>query len=278
MSLQYHVSANGTPQYLESYDVALEAIFDFDPANNNVKVTNTTGAILSPGFAELYRATQRIQHIESLVWTWVNPVTANATSQKIIIPTGNPITMKLSADSDASVKITCPVIHKDTQQSADDRVLGNADGFSIFLGSSASAESAGLQAAIVADLLAKLGGTGYDQATDSLKNLSDKADLIPKNPLLTTDPRLDNLDATVSSRLPTSSYTAPTTPPTVVQIRQEMDTNSTKLANLDAQVSSRLAGSEYTAPDNTSISAIKAKTNNLPAVPASKTDVQVTVD
>jgi hypothetical protein len=38
--------------------------------------------------------------------------------------------------------------------------------------------------------------------------------------------------------------------------------------NLDATVSSRLASSSYTAPDNTSITAIKAKTDNLPASPA----------
>jgi hypothetical protein len=36
--------------------------------------------------------------------------------------------------------------------------------------------------------------------------------------------------------------------PTVVEIRTEMDSNSTKLANLDASVSSRLAGSAYSAP------------------------------
>ena len=60
--------------------------------------------------------------------------------------------------------------------------------------------------------------------------------------------KLANLDATVSSRLATSGYTAPTTPPTVAAIRTEMDTNSTKLANLDATVSSRLASSAYTAP------------------------------
>jgi len=50
---------------------------------------------------------------------------------------------------------------------------------------------------------------------------------------------LDNLDAAVSTRLPTSSYTAPTTPPTVTAIRQEMDTNSAKLANLDAAITTR---------------------------------------
>jgi hypothetical protein len=50
---------------------------------------------------------------------------------------------------------------------------------------------------------------------------------------------------------------APTVP-TVVQIRQEMDSNSTKLANLDATVSSRLASSV-----STNITAIKAKTDLL---------------
>jgi hypothetical protein len=44
------------------------------------------------------------------------------------------------------------------------------------------------------------------------------------------------------------TLTNPPTVPTVVQIRQEMDSNSTKLSNLDASVSSRLAGSAYTAP------------------------------
>ena len=46
--------------------------------------------------------------------------------------------------------------------------------------------------------------------------------------------------------------------PTVVQIRAEMDSNSTKLAYLDATVSSRLASSV-----STNITAIKAKTDLL---------------
>lgn len=44
-----------------------------------------------------------------------------------------------------------------------------------------------------------------------------------------------------------------------------------KLDNLDATVSSRLAGASYTAPDNTDIVAIKAKTDALPASPANET-------
>ncbi len=43
--------------------------------------------------------------------------------------------------------------------------------------------------------------------------------------------------------------------------------------NLNATVSSRLATSGYTAPDNSDIAAIKAKTDNLPAAPAAVGDI-----
>jgi hypothetical protein len=154
LGLSYHISSNNTPQYTMPFDADLEAIFSYDAEAMQVAVTNTTSGILNPGFAELYQATQRIMHLSGLVWTWTNPIKANATSQKIIIPTGNPLQMFLTADSITSVKLTCPVIHEDTGSSADDRVRGNASGYSIILGSPASAESAGLQAAIVAEILA----------------------------------------------------------------------------------------------------------------------------
>lgn len=113
---------------------------------------------------------------------------------------------------------------------------------------------------------------------------------IPTNPLLTTDVRLDNLDATISSRLSTAGYTTPptaaairteidanstkldvavstrlatagyTTPPTVAAIRSEMDANSTKL---DVAVGTRLATAGYTAPDNATIATIQSDTNDL---------------
>lgn len=47
----------------------------------------------------------------------------------------------------------------------------------------------------------------------------------------------------------------------------------TWIQNLDASTSSRLATSGYTAPDNTDIGLIKAKTDNLPTDPASNTEV-----
>jgi len=58
----------------------------------------------------------------------------------------------------------------------------------------------------------------------------------------------------------------------VVAYAQDNATNL-GLTDLDATVSSRLASASYTAPDNTSITAIKAKTDNLPAAPASTTNI-----
>jgi len=85
---------------------------------------------------------------------------------------------------------------------------------------------------------------------------------------------VDKVDVVLSTRLASSGYTVP---PTAVQNRQEMDSNSTKLANLDATVSSRLASAGYTAPDNSSITAIKAKTDNLPASPAATSDIPTAI-
>ena len=53
--------------------------------------------------------------------------------------------------------------------------------------------------------------------------------------------------------------------PTAVQIRQEIDANSTKL---DAAISSRMAASE-----SSKLDAVKAKTDNLPASPAATGDI-----
>jgi len=55
-----------------------------------------------------------------------------------------------------------------------------------------------------------------------------------------------------------------------LQIQPFIDTVAT---NLDATVSSRLATAGYTAPDNASVTAIKAKTDNLPAAPAAVSDI-----
>lgn len=48
--------------------------------------------------------------------------------------------------------------------------------------------------------------------------------------------------------------------------------------NIDAAISSRLASGSYTAPDNASITAIKAKTDNLPAAPAAVGDIPTALE
>ena len=85
---------------------------------------------------------------------------------------------------------------------------------------------------------------------------------------------LARIDAAVSTRLASASYTAPTTPPTAAQNASAVRTElSTELGRVDAAVSTRLASSSYTAPANSDISAIKSKTDNLPASPAATGDI-----
>jgi hypothetical protein len=87
---------------------------------------------------------------------------------------------------------------------------------------------------------------------------------------------LSNLDASVSSRLASAAYTAPTSAPTAAAVASAVRTELTEISNLDASVSSRLASASYTAPANSDISAIKSKTDNLPASPAAVSDIPTT--
>lgn len=172
LALQYHEADDGTPQWLKPFNSSLVDIFEYDPVEMEVEVTNTTRAILQPGFPELYRVVEKVQQDPTLVWFWVNPVTTNSTSQKVLIPPSSPLRMYLSVDSDASVKITCPVVYSDTGISADDRVKGNPAGYSIILGSSATADSS----LIVSQLVEQLGGPGFVTENHSLTKIKGKVD------------------------------------------------------------------------------------------------------
>jgi hypothetical protein len=68
----------------------------------------------------------------------------------------------------------------------------------------------------------------------------------------------------------TNAPTVPSATDIATQVRTEL---ATELARVDAAVSTRLAGSAYTAPANSDITAIKAKTDNLPASPAAVSDI-----
>ena len=70
--------------------------------------------------------------------------------------------------------------------------------------------------------------------------------------------KLANLDATISSRMATFSYTAPTTPPTVVQIRQELDTNSIKLLSISSAIALVSLETNATLNKNSILSALSS--------------------
>lgn len=85
---------------------------------------------------------------------------------------------------------------------------------------------------------------------------------IPTNTLLTNDSRLDNLDATISSR---STLTVDDIPEVdnssiATAVRGEL---STELSRIDTTISSRLSSSEYISPDNSTIGLIKTKIDSL---------------
>ena len=80
----------------------------------------------------------------------------------------------------------------------------------------------------------------------------------------------DNLNATVSSR---STYAGGDTAGTTTLLSRLTAPRALLLDNLDTTVSSRMATFAYVTPDNASITAIKAKTDNLPAAPAAVGDI-----
>jgi len=84
------------------------------------------------------------------------------------------------------------------------------------------------------------------------------------DPTSATSLGLSNLDATVSSRLASASYTAP-----------DNTSVATILTRTDVATSTRLATSGYTAPDNASVTAIKAKTDSLAFTVAGQVDANI---
>jgi hypothetical protein len=87
--------------------------------------------------------------------------------------------------------------------------------------------------------------------------------------------KLANLDATISSRSTLTTGDLPSVP-SASSVATAVRTELTEISNLDASVSSRLASASYTAPANSDITAIKAKTDNLPANPAAVSDIPTT--
>jgi hypothetical protein len=97
-----------------------------------------------------------------------------------------------------------------------------------------------------------------DIPTSDISAIKAKTDNLPASPAAVSDiptadiaaikASTDNLPSDPADQSLVQAAISALSIPTVVEIRTEMDSNSTKLANLDATVSSRLAGSVYTAP------------------------------
>jgi hypothetical protein len=87
--------------------------------------------------------------------------------------------------------------------------------------------------------------------------------------------KMANLDATISSRSTLTTGDLPSVP-SAASVATAVRTELTEISNLDASISSRLASASYTAPANSDITAIKSKTDNLPASPAAVADIPTT--
>ena len=106
----------------------------------------------------------------------------------------------------------------------------------------------------------RLGIDGTASAPSATPTLATPASV--RTNLATELGRIDVAISTRNSVVPTNLSAA--------QVRTEL---APELARIDVATSTRLAGASYTAPDNASVTAIKAKTDNLPADPASNTQV-----
>jgi hypothetical protein len=141
--------------------------------------------------------------------------------------------------------------------------------------------TADIPTAAISAIQAKTDNLPSDPADQSLVESAISALSIPtvvqiRTELDSNSTKLANLDATISSRLADADYTAPTSAPTAAAVASAVRTELTELSNLDASVSSRLASASYTAPANSDISAIKSKTDSLPASPAAVSDIPTT--
>jgi len=105
----------------------------------------------------------------------------------------------------------------------------------------------------------RLASSGYTAPANSdISEIKAKTDNLPASPAAVSDiptadiaaikSSTDNLPSDPADQSLVESAISALSIPSVVQIRTEMDSNSTKLANLDASVSSRLASADYNAP------------------------------
>jgi hypothetical protein len=142
------------------------------------------------------------------------------------------------------------------------------------------AATADIPTAAISAIQAKTDNLPSDPADQSLVESAISALSIPSAVQIRTEmdsnsTKLANLDATISSRSTLTTGDLPSVP-SAASVATAVRTELTEISNLDASISSRLASASYTAPSNSDISAIKSKTDNLPASPAAVSDIPTT--
>ena len=208
--------------------------------------------------------------VGTIVWSGTAevPVSTLTTGDLPSVPSVTDIRTELDANStklanlDATVSsrlagsaYTAPTTAADIAAAVEGSLLNEADGQAVLnalvgaIGNTNLSEVS-LVAAVRADL-ERNGGKLDSIPTTAAPSASAVASATRTE--LSTE--LSRIDQAISSRLASASYVAPTTPPTVVEIRQEIDANSTKL---DAAVSTRLSSTAAT-----DLAAVKAKTDLL---------------
>lgn len=150
-----------------------------------------------------------------------------------------------------------------------------------------------LQSKVDVDVSTRLAAAAYTAPDNAgIAAIKAKTDNLPATPAdqttsLAIKAKTDNLpatpaDQTTSLAIKAKTDNLPTDPAsnTVVNTRAPASSaldsavwTNTKAGFIDVAISSRLAAGSYTPPDNASISAIKAKTDNLPSDPASESNV-----
>lgn len=205
------------------------AKFAYDVPEQVVEYNNVTGATEYISFLAAYRALELIAKAPTMAYQLVQPLYVNGTKDGFTLPRGNPLKARMSDASTGGGILQADISYADNQAPAFDRFLANPDNAGNHL--LIPQATAGVSASTVADIRSGLAL----EATLATKASQASVSAIPTNPLLTTDTRLNNLDAAISTR---STLTAP-------QVRTEL---ATELSRLDVAVSTRLAASAYTAP------------------------------
>lgn len=123
---------NGDNLFSKTPDETQIASFVYDNVNNRMNQTNTTGNELQIDFISAYIGWSRILHEPTLVTQIDDPLIINSFRNGFLIPETNPLTVKLTDNSNANVFLNFQVQLDDAERTfARDRFIPSTGGFYI---------------------------------------------------------------------------------------------------------------------------------------------------